>query len=373
MASSPRDNPQKTTAAAAAAGKSTPAKRVSVTDVAAEAGVTIASVSRALNGAKHVSPELRAKVRLAAEKLGYTPNPAARGLRLGRTGTVGCMVRDVAHPMYGAVVSSVERELTAHGHTLLLANSYGNRQREAEILSLFQRSAMDGAIVTSSSPWSDPGTHPLANAGLPLVMLDRDEPLSADRVCVGHRAGMRTAVDYLLSLGHRRIALFTPGLNLRPGRERVAGYAEAHQAAGLSVDRLLIPELSSPTQDGHATMAALLSTTEAPTALIALGTRMLSGALRAVRERGLQVPSDFSVIAIGTQEMLELAQPTLTCLRMDLDGLGRQAAQLMLARLAAPGETLAPQRIDLPTELVIGASCGPAMQMAPTRQRRPRR
>ena len=163
-----------------------------------------------------------------------------------------------------------------------------------------------------------------------------------------------------MSLGHRRIALFTPGLQLRPGMERTAGYVAAHEAAGLPCDRSLIAQLSSPTQDGHAPMAALLARPEAPTALIALGTRLLSGALRAVREQGLRVPQDFSVIAIGTQEMLELAQPTLTCLRLDLEGRGRQAARLMVARLAAPADTLAPQRIDLGTELVIGASCGPA-------------
>ena len=172
-----------------------PMKRVSVNDVAAAAGVAIGSVSRALNGAKHVSPVLRAKVRIAAEQLGYTPHRAARGLRLGRTGTVGCLVRDVAHPMYGVVVASIERELATHGLTLLLANSHGDRQREAEILSVFQRSAMDGAIVTSSLPWVGPEAHPFANAGLPLVMLDREEPLAADRVCFDHRTGLRTAVN----------------------------------------------------------------------------------------------------------------------------------------------------------------------------------
>lgn len=331
-------------------------KRISVTDVAVEAGVTIGSVSRALNGAKHVSPALRARVRQAAEKLGYHPNPAARGLRLGRSGTIGCLVRDLAFPMYGIVVAAIERELALHGYALLLANSYGDKSKETDILAMFRRSAMDGAIVTSSIPWSEDDLHPFALAGLPLVVIDREEQTSADCVCIGHRDGMRTAVDYLLSLGHRQIALFTPGLSLRAGLERSAGYVEAHVQAGVACDQSLIIRLQSQTQDGHAPMSALLDRAQAPTALIALGTRLLSGGMRALRERGLRIPQDFSVIAIGTQEMLELAQPTLTCLRLDLESIGQQAAQLMLQRLQTPG-LQASCRMDVPTELVLGASC----------------
>lgn len=330
-------------------------KRVSVSDVAAEAGVAIGSVSRALNGNKHVSTALRARVQAAAEKLGYQPHAQARGLRLGRSNTIGLLVNDVRHPMYSAVVGAVESELSARGQMLLLANAHGEPAREQVILDTFRRSAIDGAIITAAFHALEESFVPMAER-LPLVLIDRDVD-GLDRVCLERRNGMRTAVRHLLTLGHRRIALFTPALDRVPGGERVAGLRDAFRQAGLKPDLRYVPVLASPLQDGAGPMRALLDLPEPPTALVCLGTRLLSGALRALRERGLQVPRDFSVIAIGAPEMLDLADPPLTCLRMDLLGLGRTAAQLMLRRLANPAAPA--ERIQLETDLVLRDSCGP--------------
>ena len=335
-------------------------KRISVVDVAAEAGVAIGSVSRALNGGKHVSVDLRTRVLAAAQKLGYQPHAQARGLRLGRSNTIGLLVNDVRHPMYSAVIAAVESELSAHGQMLLLANAHGEPGREQGILQTFQRSALDGVIVTASFHASSQVHSPLADSRLPLVLIDRDVE-GIDRVCLERRNSMRTAVRHLLSLGHRRIALFTPALDRVPGGERVAGYADAFRQAGLAMDLRYVPTLASPLQDGGEPMAQLLDLPEPPTALICLGTRLLSGALRTLRLRGLQVPRDFSVIAIGAPEMMELADPPLTCLKLDLVGVGRTAAQLMLRRLGAPPGTPA-ERIQMETELVVRDSCGPPGQ-----------
>lgn len=330
-------------------------KRVSVSDVAAEAGVAIGSVSRALNGNKHVSAALRARVQAAADKLGYQPHPQARGLRLGRSNTIGLLVNDVRHPMYSAVVAAVESELSAHGQMLLLANAHGEPAREQVILDTFRRSAIDGAIITAAFYAPQEGSEPMVDR-LPLVLIDRDVD-GVDRVCLERRNSLRTAVRHLLMLGHRRIALFTPALDRVPGGERVAGLRDAYRQAGIEPDLRYVPVLASPLQDGAGPMHELLDLPEPPTALVCLGTRLLSGALRALRERGLQVPRDFSVIAIGAPEMLDLADPPLTCLRLDLVGLGRTAAQLMLRRLANPAAPV--ERIQIETDLVVRDSCGP--------------
>lgn len=333
-------------------------KRVSVHDVAAEAGVAIGSVSRALNGGKHVSVALRTRVLAAAQKLGYQPHAQARSLRLGRSNTIGLLVNDVRHPMYSAVIAAVERELSAHGQMLLLANAHGESAREHAILETFQRSALDGAIVTASFHAQPEVDLPMAASRLPLVLIDRDLE-GVDRVCLERRNSMRMAVRHLLALGHRRIALFTPALDRVPGSERVAGYLDAFRQAGLTADLRYVPALASPLQDGLEPMTQLLDLPQPPTALICLGTRLLSGSLRALRARGLQVPRDFSVIAIGAPEMMELADPPLTCLKMDLVGIGRTAAQLMLRRLDAPA-SLPAERVQVETELVVRDSCGPA-------------
>ena len=332
-------------------------KSVSVVDVARAAGVTPGSVSRALNGSKHVSPALRAKVTDAARRLGYQPNAQARGLRLGRSNTIGMLVNDMRHPMYASIIAGVEHELSLHGRMLLLADAHGEVSREKTIFDTFQRCALDGVIISASyDPEVSMSTHYAGNR-LPLVLIDRDVE-GMDRVCLERRNALRLATRHLLNLGHRRIALITPALDRIPGGERAAGYDDAFRQAGLAADRRYIPRMQSPLQDGGEAMQRLLDAPERPTALVCLGTRLLSGALRTLRRRGLQVPHDFSVIAIGSTDMMEFANPPLTCLRVDLPSVGRAAARLMLRRLDSPA-TLPCERVELQSELVIGESCGP--------------
>lgn len=331
--------------------------RVTVTDVAAEAGVAIGSVSRALNDRPHVSAELRARVAAAAERLGWEPHGQARGLRLGRSNVVGLLVNHVGHPMQGPIISAVERELSASGRMLLIANAVADADRERALLQAFQREAVDGVIVTAAFRGRAAADDLYRATRVPLVLLDHDLA-DFDRVCLERRDAVRTATRHLLALGHRRIALFTPALDRVPGGERLAGHRDAHRQAGVPHDTALVPAFASPLQDGAEAMAALLDGPAPPTALIALATPLLTGALAALRRRGRRVPGDCSVIAIGVSDMLELADPPLSCLQLDLDGLGRHAVRLLLRRLATPGIT--PERVELQTPLVVRDSCAAA-------------
>ncbi|NRF71533.1 substrate-binding domain-containing protein [Aquincola sp. S2] len=339
------------------------AKRVSVRDVAEAAGVTIGSVSRVLNGGRYVSDELRAKVLAAAQRLQYQPHAGARSLRLGRTQTIGCMVSEIQNPLYAAFVAAVEAQLDPHGYTLLLANSHHSRQREVQILEMFQRRGMDGAVVTTSFNWHDEPANPFAASTLPLVMMDRDLALPCDQVHMGHREGIAQAVRYLHSLGHRRIALLTAGPGLRPADERVAGYVDAHRRLKLPVDEQLLRLSAAPTLSGADDMRALLALASPPTALIGLGTQLLSGAMQWLRAQGLTIPRDLSVIAISSPALLEFADPPMSYVHFDLERAGRAAAQLLLQRLG-DGKAAAPQAVDVPMDLVVRESCA-----APTRRR----
>jgi LacI family transcriptional regulator len=335
-------------------------RRVSVHDVAAAAGVTIGSVSRVMNGGRYVSAELRAKVLAAVERLQYRPHAAASSLRTGRSKAIGCMVSEIENPLYAAFVGAVEAHVGAQGYTLLLANSHHDRRREAEILEMFERRGLDGAVVTTSFRWRDRAADPYARTQLPLVMMDRDSPLPCDQVHMGHRDGIAQAVRYLHTLGHRRIALFTAGPGLRPADERVAGWREAHARLGMKVDERLLRVVEAPTQSGADEMRALLRLKSRPTALIGLGTRLLSGAVRAARDAGLSVPRDLSVIAISSPALLELADPPLTYVHFNLEQAGRAAAQLLLERLGSDDAPPAARTLEVPMELVVRESCAAA-------------
>ncbi len=164
-------------------------------------------------------------------------------------------------------------------------------------------------------------------------MVDRDVACEGDHVQTAHRQGIRSAVKYLLSLGHRRIALINPSSGLRPAMERVAGYQEACEEFGVAFDPDLTSARGGPTDSGRDDIVRMLALPRPPTALIGLGTRQLSGALDALRESGLRIPQDFSVVGVGEPDLMEFAHPRLTTLRYDMETMGQAAARLMLDRL----------------------------------------
>ncbi len=331
-------------------------KKASVHDVAQAAGVSIGSVSRVLNGGSYVSADLEARVLAAVDKLGYRPDANARNLRTGSSKTIGCLIPDISNPLYAAYVSVIESRLQESGYMLLLGNSRGNPAREQELMQLFVSRGMDGIIATPLKE-SGPEAEVYAKCRVPLVILDRDlKEIALDTIAADHRAGLRKTVEYLFSLGHARIALFTPGLDIRPGRERVAGYTEAHAAAKRKVDKTLVREINPRLASSFDEMKALLSSNAPPTALIGLGTQVLSGALRAAYEMGLTIPDDLSVVGIGTPATLEFAQPPMTMLRFDIEASGRAAAELILDRIQS-GNTQPPRRVTKPMELIIASSC----------------
>jgi LacI family transcriptional regulator len=333
--------------------------RLSVRDVAKELGVSIASVSKALNGNPGVGDDLRAKIVETAAKLGYQPNASARSLRMGRSNAVGCMVDTITNPLLAMIVDAMERRLTAAGYTLLLANSHHDRSKEREILTMFEDRGLDGAVVSTAFTYARKSSNPFANSKLPLVVIDRNIQCHGDMVRVDHRQGALDATRHLIALGHKRIAIFTADAALRPAIERLAGYRQAFAEAGLQVDDNHISSKGLPSVSGYDEMARILHTRRRPTALICTGTRVLSGALRAIHENGLSVPDDFSIVAIGEPALAEFFTPRMTLLRYDMEKMGEAAAELMLSRLELLGD-LSPRRIDIDMPLEIGGSTAKA-------------
>jgi LacI family transcriptional regulator len=333
-------------------------KKISVREVAAAAGVSIGSVSRVLNGNGYVSADLSARVLQAVEDLGYCPNANARGLRMGSSRTIGCLVPDISNPLYASYVSAVEARLLEDGYMLLLGSTRGLLTRERELVRLFESRGMDGIVATTVNEGKSESGETLAQCRIPVVIIDRDMGAKYDMVSLDHRNGVRHAVEYLFSLGHERIVLLTPGIEIRPGRERIAGYKEAYAAAGKKVDARLILGVNPRLTSSYDDMKLLLSHPNPPTAIIGLGTHVLSDASRAVYEFGLTIPQDISMIAIGTPDSVGFANPPLTMLRLDVDAHARSAVELLLERIRLGPQT--PRRhITKAIDLVIAGSCAP--------------
>ncbi|HKU99350.1 MAG TPA: substrate-binding domain-containing protein [Vineibacter sp.] len=336
---------------------------VTIRDVAQAAGVSLSSASRALNGGRHVSARLARTVTAAAEKLGYQPDFLARSLRTGSSGMIGCLVSDVANPLYASIVQAAETRLRDAGYLLVVANTANDPAREQAAAVAFRGRRLDGILVAPGSGTNDKTWRDLAAGGAPVVILDRDAPdddgeASWPSVLVDHRGGARAATRYLIGLGHRRIALLTPGARMRPGRERIAGFHEAFAEAGIDAAGARVCPQESSMDFAHGDALALLDATPRPTALIALGTRILAGALRAARERRLSVPQDLSVLSVGDTDLAAVHAPAITALRWNLEEIGRTAAEMLLQRLR-DGAGGGPSRALLPVDLVLRESCAP--------------
>jgi LacI family transcriptional regulator len=331
-------------------------RSVSVRDVAAVAGVSLASVSRVLNNTGYASSDVRERVERAVKSTGYTPNFSAKHLRTGRSMAVGFMVSNMANPFLSAFFAAVEFRMQAAGFCVLVASTYDRPDRERELLALFENRRLEGVIASPSIEGVQRDRNAFARCKLPLVIFDREIECNGDVVYQDHRQGVRQAVQYLVSLGHRRIAMFGPSLAIRPGREKLLGYRDGLSDAGIPYDDALVCMLKSAVDSSDAEMRQMLELSAPPTAIIALGTSILAGALRVARGAGRIIPDSLSVIGIGTESVFALMHPTLTTLRFNIEQAADAAALLILDRIAGTAQA-SPRKVIVPMDLVVGASC----------------
>ncbi|MBM3960264.1 MAG: LacI family transcriptional regulator, partial [SAR202 cluster bacterium] len=210
-----------------------PVKAITIREVAEAAGVSVGTVSRVLNAPSSVRPATLQKVRAVVERMGFQPDPRAQNMRRRTTMAVGFIVNDITNPLHATLFRAAEAELGPQGFTLHLVNTGGEAAREAAAIDLVQRGRVDGLIMTINSERDPECRNRLASLAVPGVLLDREALDNIDAVMTDHALGMRQAVDYLIGLGHRRIALITAGTDLAPGRERKRGFVAAFAGRGL--------------------------------------------------------------------------------------------------------------------------------------------
>jgi LacI family transcriptional regulator len=336
-----------------------------IQQLAAKSGVSVATVSRALNGSPEVSEATRKRILELAESLDYTPSAAARTLVSRRSHVVGVILDtglghpDLLHPFFQEVLVGLKHGAGALGYDLLLfasdepGNGFGGTH---SYLRRAGHHGVDGAIVMGFD-----GRHPeiarLAASGLPTIAVDAD--LHGPRtgfVMSENEQGARLAVRHLHELGHERIATITGMLGTRPGADRLDGYGYELADLGLELPSDYVVEGDFYDESGYRGTRQLLGLDKPPTAIFAASDLMAAGALRAANELGVRVPDDVAVVGFDDIGLASLIQPQLTTVRQDMHALG-EAAAAGLARMIDDPEA-EPARELVPTRLVVRDSSG---------------
>lgn len=323
-------------------------RAVTIHDVAQLAGVAVSSVSRALSSHPDVSPAMKTKVLAAAADLGYSPDPGAQSLRSGFTRTVGFVVRDFANPFFGDIIHGVEEALNEAGYSLLVTNSGGDPGREVDRLTLLRQRRVDALLLSSISEASTRTSKAVATFKRPVVLLDRDpRKLKAGGVLLDHAIGVREATEDLIRLGHRRIAMITGSTAIRPTRERLRGYTEAHEALDVPIRETLLAPGAFAATFARETAERLLAlpVKDRPTAIVAGGVQTTIGVLEAFSELGLRPGEDLSLVVCDDLPWLRVMRPRISVVTRDAEEMGRLAAELALEMIKGAE----PRSVTLPT------------------------
>jgi LacI family transcriptional regulator len=327
--------------------------RPTIYDVARLAGVSTATVSRALNGTGKIAPATREAIDAAVEQLGYQPSAAARSLVTKTSQTIALLLPDITNPFYADLVSGIQERVFETGHTMLLCTTEGDAAREEQYLSLLRAKHVDGALVDGLVLPSDRIAH-FVREGLPIVCLDRDiDSTTVPLVQVDNRLGAKLATEHLLELGHMRIAHVEGAPELGISADRVDGYLAAYHELGLEPDPKLRAVGSFTEAGGYAATRELLDRAEF-TAVFAANDLSALGVINALVEGGRRVPEDVSVVGFDDLRLARFTTPPLTTVHQPAREIAQRATQLLL-ELAA-GETVTELRHLLPPEFVVRGS-----------------
>lgn len=330
--------------------------RPTIYDVARLAGVSTATVSRALNDTGQIAPATRGSIKAAVAQLGYRPNRIARSLATRSTQTIALLLPDITNPLYGELVRGVQELALEHEYTTLLCTTDGDPEREERYLDLLRAKQVDGALVDGLVTTAD-RIGRFVRDGFPIVCLDRDVTSGEVPVVqVDNRRGAFLATEHLLGLGHRRIA-HVRGPAAGIADERLGGYREAHAAAGVAVAPELVADGGWTSDDGFGAVRRLLDARSGFTAVFAANDLAALGVLAALAQAGLRVPDDVSVVGFDDLRLVEYACPPLTTVRQPADEIARRATEILLQAVRG-GEHGGGRHLFEP-RLVVRASAAP--------------
>jgi LacI family transcriptional regulator len=342
-----------------------PGERTTIRELARRSGVSVGTVSRALNGSTDVRPETRERIMRLAQELDYTPAAAARTLVTQRSHVIGVFLEtgeghpDLQHPFFHEVLVGLKDRIGAVGYDLLLFASTrpGNGYGDHSYLKRCQHHNVDGAVLMGVDA-DDEELRRLLRSELPCVGVD----VELAGTCTGYvmsdnSIGADLAVRHLYELGHRRIATITGLLDKKPGIDRLRGYRDEVQRLGLGYRDEYVGYGDFYFETGHQAAARLLALDEPPTAIFAASDMMALGVIRAAAEAGLRIPEDLSVVGFDDIQLAQHVHPPLTTLAQDKAGLGVEAANALLRQIEGADSA---EPVTLPVQLIVRGSTAAA-------------
>jgi LacI family transcriptional regulator len=339
--------------------KNRPGQRATIREIAELAGVSIATVSRVVNGSGYVSEKTRVAVESVIREHRYTANRSARGLSAGRTGLVGVTLPRI-HPAYfSVIIAGIAEALYELDMRIVLAPTLHEHDREVGLLERLMHGTTDGGLLVLPEE-SGSELRTLMSYGYRFVVVDPrmriDERVPT--VSAAHTSGADQATRHLLDLGHRRIAAITGPRDMMATQERLRGYNAALAAAGVQADPALVIESNWEVDGGRRAGAALLDVADPPTAIFAFNDPLAVGAMQSALVSGLRVPQDISIVGFDDTAEAELVTPILTTVRQPLAEMGRMGVSLLMRLLE--NRSFEALHVELATQLVVRASTGPA-------------
>lgn len=316
--------------------------RTTIKDIAQATGLSITTVSLVLNSkGKKISAAHRKLVEDTAQRLGYRPNRLAVGLLKKKTNTIGLIVPDISNVFFSELTKGIEDAGREAGYNLILCNSNDKQALELEYIDTMADRGVDGMIVAMSAESyggrAEESFSALRKYGIPAIIVDCFSDVDDfSTVAIDNEKGSRLAVEYLLELGHRRIGCITGPLGPKTNDNRLAGYTEALRGRRIEYDRRLVYEGDFRYQSGYAAVPALLE--QKPTAIFCLNDLMAYGAVKGLRERGLRIPEDVSVMGFDNIFFSEMMDVPLSTVEQPVYQMGGQAARILVEEMGGREE-----------------------------------
>ena len=303
---------------------------VTIYDVAREAGVSMATVSRVVNGNPNVKPSTRKKVLSAIEQLGYRPNAVARGLASKRTTTVGVVIPDIASPFFAELARGIDDVASMYKYNIILCDSDGKLERELHLTNTLLEKQMDG-IIFMGREITEEHMQIFTTSAVPIVLAGTKDPTGQlPSVDISHFDAGYDATNFLLNEGHTRIAMVTgPLVDPLAGMRRFEGYKKALNEKGISLKDSYVYNGDYRYESGLSAAKQFLSLIERPTAVFCASDEMAVGVIHGVQDRGLKVPENVEVVGFDNIRLAEMVRPRLTTVMQPMYDIGAVAMRLL--------------------------------------------
>ncbi len=331
---------------------------VTLNDIARKSGVSVSTVSRVLNNQSikyRISQKTAARVQKAARDLNYQPNHLARGLRLKKTHTIGLVVPDIANPFFSYVTRMIQKYAYDYGYSLIVCNTDENIDTEIEQITLLRGKGVDGYIIMPVGVEKDHIVE-LINQNKPVVLLDRCfDDLETNSVIVDNYTGAYQATEFMIGLGHTKIAIIQGLLNTSTNTERLRGYTHALKDHDITVCDQYIVGNDFRKDNGYIETKFLLGSEDLPTAIFTMSDLITLGCFEAIYEHQLEIPNDISVLSFDDIDFADFLKAPLTAVRQPKELMGQVAVKMLIEDIRQKGRGKK-QKVVLKTDLIIRKS-----------------